>query len=214
MLGALERLKSQGFDPATVIDVGAASGTRELYSVFSRAHHVLIEPMSEFTDDLESIARGLEHADLIPAAAGETAGETTLNVGRVLQLTSQGRLVIDGFPAHEQRLVPTVRLDDVWRDRGLKGPILLKVDVEGSEIAVLRGAEAMLKETDCVVLECWFRQLFSQASLADATVQHMAARGFHLDDFMELAYGSDGQLQMADCLFVREGSDLARKLGR
>src|SRR5262245_19168469 len=131
MLAALERLQSLGFDPATVIDVGAASGTRQLYGVFSRAQHVLIEPMREFADDLRSIADRTHHAEFIPAAAGDAAGQTTLNVGAELQLTSQGRLLESGFPSHEQRLVPTVRLDDVWRERGLKAPALLKVDVEG-----------------------------------------------------------------------------------
>lgn len=214
MLAALERLKSLGFDPATVIDVGVASGTPELYRVFSRAHHVLIEPMREFVEDLRSIADRLEHADVVLAAAGEAAGQTTLNVGPELKLTSRGRLLDGGFPAHEQRLVPTVTLDDVWRERGLRAPALLKIDVEGSELGVLRGAEEMLKHTDCVVLECWFRQVFSHAPLANAVIEHMAARGFRIDDFMELAYGPDGHLRTADCLFVREGSNLAQLLER
>lgn len=47
-----------------------------------------------------------------------------------------------------------------------------------------------------------------------AALQDMAARGFRVDDFTELAYGPDGSLRKTDCVFVREGSDLARKLGR
>jgi len=156
----------------------------------------------------------LARAEIILAAAGESAGETVLNVGSDLQLTSTGRVLDGTFPAREQRSVPTVTLDGVWRERGLKAPALLKVDVEGSELAVLRGGEEMLKQTDCVVLECWFRRVFSHAELVDATLRQMADRGFRIDDFTELAYGPDGDLRKADCLFVREGSDLARKLGR
>ena len=214
MLAALERLKSLGFEPATVVDVGVAAGTPDLYAVFPRARHVLIEPIKEFSEDLRSLTRRLGRADFILAAAGEASGQTTLNVGAELQLTSQGRLLDGGFPAHEQRTVPMVKLDDVWHERKLEAPALLKIDVEGSEIAVLRGAEMMLKETECVVLECWFRQVYSHAPLADGLIQHMAARGFRVDDFMELAYGPDGNLREADCLFVREGSNLAGKLGR
>jgi len=214
MRAALERFESLGFEPATVIDVGVASGTPELYAVFPRAHHVLIEPMREFAADLQSVARRLARAEIILAAAGESAGETVLNVGSDLQLTSTGRVLDGTFPAREQRSVPTVTLNDVWRERGLKAPALLKVDVEGSELAVLRGGEEMLKQTDCVVLECWFRRVFSHAELVDATLRQMADRGFRIDDFTELAYGPDGDLRKADCLFVREGSDLARKLGR
>jgi FkbM family methyltransferase len=214
MLAALERLKSLGFEPATVIDVGVASGTEELSMVFPRARHLLIEPMREFEANLRSIAGRLPRAEVILAAAGEAAGQATLNVGADLQLTSRGRVLDLAFPVHEQRVVPMVALDDVWRERGLQAPGLLKVDVEGSEIAVLRGAGEVLKQADCVVLECWFRRVFADAPLVDATLQDMAARGFLVDDFTELAYGPDGSLRKADCLFVREGSDLARKLGR
>jgi FkbM family methyltransferase len=214
MRAALERLQSLGFAPATVIDVGVASGTPELYAVFPRSRHVLIEPMREFAEELRSIAAGLERAELILAAAGEAAGETTLSVGADLQLASRGRMLDDAFPTHAQRRVPMVTLDDVWRERRLEAPGFMKVDVEGSEIEVLRGAHETLKQIDCVVLECWFRPVFAHAPLVGTALQDMAARGFLVEDFTELAYGPDGSLRKADCVFVREGSDLARKLGR
>jgi FkbM family methyltransferase len=51
--------------------------------------------------------------------------------------------------------VATVRLDDLLRDRQLPRPIVLKVDVQGSEVSVFRGAPETLARADFVVSEYW-----------------------------------------------------------
>jgi FkbM family methyltransferase len=51
--------------------------------------------------------------------------------------------------------VATVRLDDVLRGRELPRPIVIKVDVQGSEVSVFRGAPETLARADFVVSEYW-----------------------------------------------------------
>jgi FkbM family methyltransferase len=51
--------------------------------------------------------------------------------------------------------VASVRLDDVLRDRELPAPIVLKVDAQGSEVSVFRGALETLARADFVVSEYW-----------------------------------------------------------
>ena len=46
MTETLQHISSLGFKPATVIDVGVAYGTHELYKGFPKARHLLIEPLS------------------------------------------------------------------------------------------------------------------------------------------------------------------------
>src|SRR5262245_52875429 len=48
MAEALRHLKERGFTPRTVIDVGVARGTDDLYEAFPDAKHLLIEPLGEF----------------------------------------------------------------------------------------------------------------------------------------------------------------------
>ncbi|MHB1345467.1 MAG: hypothetical protein ACYCX3_14095 [Thermoleophilia bacterium] len=45
--GGLRHLAAVGLEPATVIDVGAADGTHELYSAFPSAKRLLVEPLAE-----------------------------------------------------------------------------------------------------------------------------------------------------------------------
>ena len=55
----LDHVSRLGFRPQTVIDVGVADGTFELYRAFPNAKHLLIEPLEEFKPALERITRQL-----------------------------------------------------------------------------------------------------------------------------------------------------------
>lgn len=63
-----------GFRPKTVIDVGVASGTEELYSAFPEATLLLIEALKQFEPNLISILQRYRGSYLI-AAAGARTGE-------------------------------------------------------------------------------------------------------------------------------------------
>ncbi|GIX07555.1 MAG: hypothetical protein KatS3mg115_1958 [Candidatus Poribacteria bacterium] len=51
-------------------------------------------------------------------------------------------------PAGEER-VPLARLDDLFSPAALTGPITAKIDVEGHELAVLRGGEELFSSPKC-----------------------------------------------------------------
>lgn len=52
-----EHIKSLGFNPKTVIDVGVATGTPPLYEAFPDAYFVLFEPTAEFEPNLHQITQ-------------------------------------------------------------------------------------------------------------------------------------------------------------
>lgn len=81
---------------------------------------------------------GLENVRVLDAAVGDTAGE-----GRFRDDTGSGTGHLttgDGIP------VRVVVLDDLVRRGELPPPTAIKVDVEGGETAVLRGAESILAD--------------------------------------------------------------------
>jgi hypothetical protein len=79
MRGALHHLSSLGFRPQTVIDVGVAYQTSELYQEFKEASILLIEPLAEFEPFLRQICRGYR-AQYVLATAGKSPGFALLNV--------------------------------------------------------------------------------------------------------------------------------------
>jgi FkbM family methyltransferase len=146
LLGALLR------PGATVADLGANVGliglrlADRLRRLGGGGQVVCCEPVPANLDLLRAgVARnGLEAlVQVVPAALSDRAGTLLLVVearaGRSGNATTRpgAGTVVE---------VPTVRLDDLWAERGLPPPDLVKVDVEGAEVACLGGATRVLSE--------------------------------------------------------------------
>jgi FkbM family methyltransferase len=206
-LPLLARLGRFDVAPATVIDVGAATGawSIECHRVFPQARYVLLEPLAEFTPALEGVVAALGSADHIAAAAAAEPGELTFNVHRDLfgsSLLSEAEgPAVDGAP----RTVPVVTLDAIAAERGLAGPFLLKLDVQGAELKVLSGAESLLADAVAAVLEVSFFEFFHGGPLAHEVVAWMVERGFVIYDIDDRIYRPlDGALSQANVTFVQE----------
>jgi FkbM family methyltransferase len=133
-----------GFQPKTIIDVGVATGTPELYRTFPDCYFLLVEPLKEFESDLVAILEQF-NGSYVLAAAGPKSGEASFNVhtthmeGSSLYKETMGTEA-DGYEIK----VPVIRIDDILNERQLAGPYLLKVDVQGAELSVLDGASKAL----------------------------------------------------------------------
>jgi FkbM family methyltransferase len=201
VLGHVKRL---GLAPATVVDVGVAYGTPELYDAFPDARYLLVDPLEEYAEAIGQITTRLD-AEWVRAAAGPEPGSITISVNRAPALSS----TLGQWKGHDDggtpREVPVVRIDDLVGERGLAGPFVVKVDVEGAELRVLEGATRVLESTELVLLEVnLFQFLPGQPQLHDV-VAFMKERGFVTYDF----YGGhlrllDGALAMTNMAFVRE----------
>ena len=108
------------------------------------------------------------------------------------------------------REVPTTTLDDA-----LAGATAdyLKIDVQGAELDVLRGAEATLADTLALHVEVEFAPLYRAQPLFDAVFRFLVDRGFELFDLTHLQRyryntGDDGtapeRLLWGEAVFVPE----------
>ena len=75
-------------------------------------------------------------------------------------------------------LVPTARLDDILRDQALPSPLVIKVDAQGSEVAVFSGAVETLARADYVVTEYWPRGIVEHGDTANEFAAHMRSFPF------------------------------------
>jgi FkbM family methyltransferase len=205
MGGALRQLSALGFRPRTVIDVGVATDTKELYQAFQDADILLVEPLAEFEPFLRDIC-GSYKAQYVLAAAGENPGSAIINVhpdkfGSSLLKEFEGPGV-DGVP----REIPVVTIDQLCASRNLAGPYLIKVDVQGAELQVLAGATHTLQQTEVVILEViLFGTMIGGPQLAD-TVVRMGQYGFAVYDIFGLNYRPlDNALSQVDMVFVQDG---------
>ncbi len=108
----------------------------------------------------QHLARNPEHAKrirLMEAAVSDHEGKVTFVQCANIATGSSGSHLSDGlppltsYPASESVTVDAVRLDTLI-ERGEKPPDVLKIDVEGAEMLVLRGASKLLREKHPLIL--------------------------------------------------------------
>ncbi len=198
-------IRELGFQPKTVIDVGVASGTPELYSPFPDSYFLLIEPLKDFESDLVSILKRYKGSYVL-AAAGSSSGRATFNVHQNhLEGSSLNRESMGTEADGHEVTVPIVRIDDIIKDKQLTGPYLIKVDVQGAELVVLEGAQQALLEAEVVVLEVSLFEFMKGAPQFYEVVSYMKNRGFVAYDIVpEWNRPLDNALGQIEIVFVKD----------
>ena len=198
-----------GFRPQTIIDVGVAGGTPELYTAFPDAQLILVEPVEEFSEGIAQILarrRGVH----IRAAAWSSEGELELRV------EPDGGYGSSHYPRHPieklsesvtPRRVPTTTIDRIIASHTFPEPFGLKIDTEGAELEVIRGAAATLERTLFVIAEVSvlhnrFKGSYSFAQFIAA----MDQAGFEVCDVLGIGRcRSSTHVNYLDLLFQRRG---------
>jgi FkbM family methyltransferase len=203
MTGSLMNIRQQGFMPQTIIDVGAALGTFELYSAFPECHHFMLETIAENEPYLAKLCHKLPKADYIMAGAASQSKEMELVVHQELVHSSVSISEVsnqkDPNPASQVRTIKTVTLDDLCQQQQLSPPYLIKVDVDGNEVDVLKGAIKTLQQTEYIIIES---SLFIQIH---DVIDFMRSQGFVIYDIVDLSWRPmDMALWQVDIAFVKE----------
>lgn len=199
----------------TVIDVGAYLGS------FSWAMQLILPQVQIYAfEALEENYRALianlgERKDFraFHVALGERQGtiefyrDNFTASSSVLPMGELHRRVFSQTGQQERIAVPQARLDDYLEQMELRPPVLLKLDVQGYELNVLRGAEQTLQKVDWVICEASFYELYVDQPLFDEIYNWLRARGFrYLGSLGKLLSPLDGRILQEDALFSREQS--------
>lgn len=83
---------------------------------------------------------------------------------------------------------------------------ILKLDAQGSEYAILRGAEnaARAKRIDMIYLEMIIMPTYIGQKELDETLFLLRGFGFKLHNFFNPCFTNDGRINQVDAIFVRE----------
>ena len=208
---ALARVKKKGIHVNQVIDVGAARGewTRECMRVFRKAEYFLVDPLTENGEDLAAVGRDYSNVKYWIGAVGSRDGRHIFRVhgDQSSFLRSEYAADPDGC-----RCVNVRTLDSLLVEGAFNKPDLIKADVQGYELEVLKGAEDCLKHASLVLLEVCVQTLYEDAPLAHDVIAFMGQRAFAVYDVCsyvqrpldnELAY-SDILFAKRDCLLFRD----------
>lgn len=197
----------------TVIDVGAFIGSfaYAMRTMLPGAQIYSFEPLDENYRQLVKnlSARGCFRA--FQTALGDHRG--TLDFYRNDFSASSSALEMadlhrQAFPrtAHQTRItVPLACLDDFLDEMVLQPPVLLKLDVQGYEATVLKGAGKTLEKVNFLLSEVSFRELYTGQPLFDELHSLLARLGFAYAGSLDTMLSPlDGSILQADALFTRK----------
>ena len=98
--------------------------------------------------------------------------------------------------------MPVETVDAYCAGRAIRGIDLLKIDTQGYDLEVLRGAKEILPHVRLVLAEWTFRPLYQGMAEPDAIYRHLIDRAFRLVGIYHWWY-SNGLADCADALFAR-----------
>lgn len=213
----IELAKTLGFSPDFIFDGGAFKGlwTQEVARLFPGAEIVLIEPNSYV---LESIKENISHIrptpTIINAALGESKGKARFNIWRDVESDTGASLLdhVSGNAAHVIE-VDVETIDDI-SERTAIVPDLVKLDLQGGELAALKGATKVLKHAECVVVEFGCLEAYVGRTTPRDLMEIMYTNNYCLYDIVDCHYRPyDKALTGGDFLFVKNDSILREYKG-
>jgi FkbM family methyltransferase len=200
-------MKKNGLTPKTIIDVGANVGdwSRMVSQIFPSAQFFMVDGDPDNDSRLRSSAKDIGHGSeysISLLGPEEKDGVTFYKLGTgssvLPELTTFGR---------SQVTLPMHTLDGFMAGRHYESPVLLKLDVQGFELEVLRGGAETLSRAEVVIMETSLIPYNENAPLLAEVVAFMAERGFVPFDFCgQLRRQTDDTLFQTDVAFARKDS--------
>jgi FkbM family methyltransferase len=209
MLSELKRLQVR---PRTVIDVGANIGqfTMAAAKSFPGANVHSFEPLPDCVKRLRQNVRDLQNVTVHSVALGERESSCSMHVNAyklsssILPLTSAHRQAFPYAKEVDSFEVEVSTLDKTLENVPLQRPVLLKIDVQGYEERVLRGAVMTLMQVDYAVIEASTLPLYEGELLLDGLIGLMNRFGFSFQcPVGRLNHPSTGNVLQIDAFFSR-----------
>ncbi len=203
-------LRSVDYQIKTVIDVGVGNGTESLYAGVGAAQYYLVEPVPDTKGVVQKIADRLD-AKFFNIAASDVDGEIEFYLHEdVTGSSTLKQIEQDGRINGQLIRVPCRRLDSIITE-GIQQPCLLKIDTQGAELSVLKGADGLLKHIDAIVCEVSFHQFRHDAPEVGDVILRFKEYGYVPYEILEGHYRSiDSALAQVDIVFVKVDSPLRK----
>jgi FkbM family methyltransferase len=192
-------------DFPVIFDVGANAGTyaAHLCRMFPKARIFCFEPVPATFQKLETWASSTKQVTALNLALGNASGEFDMHVhedhpssSSLLASTTENAALFPETARQSSIKVRAERLDVVVADTAidLGSGALMKIDVQGHELAVLEGARETLKGIHAVIVEVILDRLYENQSRFEDVFAFMIAAGFRYAGNLDQHYADDGHV--------------------
>jgi FkbM family methyltransferase len=197
--------------PGVFYDIGAHNGdwSRILLETLEQDLYIaLFEPQVKHFNKLKEFFADKNNKILFNAALGSKAAKgKILGGGASASLLNANELQNTIFPGsfNEQSVEETeiLVLDELVAQKKLELPDVVKIDVQGFELDVFRGAETVLRNTRYLIVELSFIPLYQGQPALSTLLAFLEERKFRIVDFGHQWKNKQGELIQVDAIFKR-----------
>jgi FkbM family methyltransferase len=213
-----ETITKLGYKPKIIYDIGSSIGcwSETISNITENCSFYMFEPLLDFVDHYKNsdlnkeiiknnnplIIKNNNSFYLFNLALGEKRGNMTMKVFP----DGYSSTSLDSYIGGEEikNITTSVYdLDFVIEKDNLPQPQIIKIDTQGSELKILKGATKTLKNVDFLILECWLSRGYgSETPLLKEMMNWLSDFDFHLFDILGEYRGYSDTLATIDCVFM------------
>lgn len=192
---AFIELQRCGVPVDLVVDVGVNTGTHVLIASFPNTHHLLFEPVVDFNRAISQAYNKLSY-EVLNVALSSFTGEGFLTTSSIHGSgpVTHSQLTAERVRGGAEVAIAVRRLDSF--DDELPWNFLLKIDVDGSDLRVLEGAEKSIRKASIIMIESTIGRLAE-------TITALERAGFWVFSLVDLIHYGPSLYQL-DVIAVRQ----------
>lgn len=196
----------------TVLDVGANTGqfVALISKILPDAKIYSFEPLKECYEILKKMENSNHNLKTFNIALGNKSGEETIFKNEftpsssILMLKELHKSTFPHTEHFSEEIIQVKDLDSIKDKIQWVHKTLMKIDVQGFEINVLRGADASLDDIYIIIIETLFVDLYENQTQFDDVYSFLTERNFsykgNLEQFKD---PKSGRILWADAIFMR-----------
>lgn len=203
---SLRNLYTNGFRPGYILDIGAFEGEWTLMckTIFSDSNYLMFEAQNSKEDKLASLK-----STRIDYHIGLLGPELNDKSKFYINETVSSALPESAKDNQEFVEIPMYTVDEVLKRKNISNADFIKLDVQGFELEVLKGATNTLINAEVVLMEVSLIEINKGAPLINDVMSFMNERDFICYDICSIIRRPlDFALWQTDLIFVKKSSNL------
>jgi FkbM family methyltransferase len=195
----------------TIIDVGSNKGQFILIidKFFKNTKVLSFEPISELLEIQKNFFVNRKNIRFFNFGVGSINSKIILNITRqkdsssILEIEKKDKLG-KKFDIIEKRQIDIKKLEDVVNSEKLNGSVLLKLDVQGYELEVLKGAVNILPKIKYIITEVAENQFYKNQVTENVIIKYLNDKNFKIMKFTNIFKIENTNYIQKDVLLVNK----------
>ena len=207
----LKSLQNKNFNPNYIVDVGCGHGewTKKMMKFFENSNFVLFDANEDNKKKLDQLV--IENKNImyhLTLLSDDNKNYEFFKMG-------YGSSVYEEQTTHKREVknIKSQRLVDVLPSNLKKSNNnMIKLDVQGSELKILKGLDDFINKFEIIILETSLHNYNNDAPLFNEVLTFMTNKNYKLYDLFDFKrLGNDESfLLQFDCVFVRNESKISK----